>query len=559
MRLRCLLLPVLLWAAGVAAAEDPPSIEVHVDPQRLGVEDLTRLSIRVSDPGEQRPTADLGSLTNFEVVQGPSTETQFSWVNGRSSSAITLSWILKPLEVGPARVGPDITVRVGGRELSAGSVSAEVVPGSLQRARRQRRPSPFAAVDPFERVFGSQRRPARQAKVGLDQLISRSKLVEGQPVVATIVLDTTGGAVDGFEWTSPPEHPGWWVQRVKMPERIDGEVIERDGEAFNRFTIGRFVLMPLKPGEMTIPAASARIGFRGRSLFTPSTVVERSTGELKVTVSPRPAAPKGYSGAVGDLRYSASLEPSQISFGSSATLTITLNGRGNLPLVQAPAAWPSAQGCTTYPPEEDSTIEVGSDGVSGSREWRTTVLPQAPGELVFEPVELAVFDPEAGSYRFSTVGPFTLTVEPPPPTPVPTPAPGEATEELGEPAGETMARQVTGDGVTGEPPATWLLVGLALLVGVAGGGVTAWFVGRRSSALIPPRRRGEKPAERARRLQMALERWWMDLPEQKRNGDREAEVKSLRKALEGVRFAPGRADHSQTVEDLENRIRLLSR
>jgi hypothetical protein len=36
-------------------------------------------------------------------------------------------------------------------------------------------------------------------------------------------------------------------------------------------------------------------------------------------------------------------------------------------------------------------------------------------------------------------------------------------------------------------------------------------------------------------------------------------MESLRRELEAVRFAPGRADHSHTVEDLESRLRRLIR
>ncbi len=39
----------------------------------------------------------------------------------------------------------------------------------------------------------------------------------------------------------------------------------------------------------------------------------------------------------------------------------------------------------------------------------------------------------------------------------------------------------------------------------------------------------------------------------------EEDMKQLRRELEAVRFAPGRADHSQTVADIEERVRGLMR
>ena len=44
-------------------------------------------------------------------------------------------------------------------------------------------------------------------RVALRQLVSAKSAVLGEPVIATIVLDTTVG-VDGFEWVQAPSFPG---------------------------------------------------------------------------------------------------------------------------------------------------------------------------------------------------------------------------------------------------------------------------------------------------------------------------------------------------------------
>ncbi len=541
----------------VPAAEES-SLRVGLEPQRLGVEDMTRLTVQVIEPGNDRPVANLGQLVNFEVVQGPSTETQFSWVNGRSTSAMSLSWILRPLGVGSAVIGP-ITVKLGARELAGGAVTAEIVPGSLHQQRQGRRTGPFGRVDPIAQLFGSPRRPIRQAKVELRHILSRSTVADGQPLVASVVLDTTGGGVDGFEWTDVPEYPGWWVQRLENPESVNSEVVEVNGENFNRFVLARFVLIPLKPGTLQIPAARARIGFRGQSVFSPHTVVERSTRTVDVAVTPRSAAPPGFSGAVGDLRYSAQITPATVPFEASAVLSITLEGQGNLPLVQAPALWPSNADCEVYPPEEESVVTIDRAGIRGSRVWRMTLLPRASGELVLKPVELAVFNPASGVYDTYRLGPLTLRVDAPTPTPAPV-SHGPGTRLDSGPQG-IPAAGMESESDRGEPSETpiWIVVGSALLVGVIGGGLLAWLVTRRRGGLIPARKAGQTPGERARDLQLAMEQWWIGLPEDQRFGAREAEMRAVRKALEAIRFAPGRADHSETIRNLEKRLRALVR
>ncbi|MEJ2189060.1 MAG: BatD family protein [Acidobacteriota bacterium] len=496
------------WAAVAAAAE--PSLEVSFDPRKFGIEDVARLVVRVNEPGEGQPVPDLGRLENLEVVSGPSVGTEFSWINGRATRATNFTYVLQGREIGPAAVGP-IVVTVGGTELRSEVVQAEVVAGSVAPPRSTNRRSPFF-LDPFADPFARGQSGGSAARVVLRQLVSAKKAVLGEPVIATIVLDTTAG-VDGFEWVEAPSYPGWWAQRVEPPERVTSEPVEVDGLRYDRFIVGRNVLVPLKTGELEVPEIRARIGFRSRSVFAAPQVVERSAPASMVEIEPRPEAPKGFSGAVGNLRYSASLEPTVIDFGESAVLSIELEGSGNLPLVDVPAKWPVCADCETYPPEEESQFTVDASGIHGSRAWRMTIVPRSWGPIDFEPVMLAVFDPAAGIYRKQTLGPLHLEVNAPPPTPTP-PIPVETPAAEGktptEPGSENPREQ--------EVP-EW-----------------AWIIGA-----------------------TALERWWLDARSKTKGKALEEDMNRLRRDLEAVRFAPGRADHTQTVAELEERVRALIR
>jgi hypothetical protein len=318
--------------------------------------------------------------------------------------------------------------------------------------------------------------------------------------------------------------------------------------------VAQHVLVPLKTGVLPVPAVEARIGFRTRSVFAPQQVVERASGETLVTVVPRTKAPDGFSGAVGNLRYSASLDPESISFGESTVLSIELSGNGNLPLVEPPLLWPDCADCESYPPEEEEEVTVDATGIHGKRIWRTTIVPRVWGELELHPVMLAVFDPDAGHYRKQAVGPLHLTVTPPPPTPTPsvTVATGDVLK------GSDDAEETQGP-ATEQSGSSWTWILGALLVGLLVGGVVSMMVARRRRMALPPRRQGESPAARARELQVTLERWWIDARSRARGRALEDDMQQLRRELEAVRFAPGRADHTETVAALEDRVRGLMR
>jgi hypothetical protein len=540
----------MAWLGVTGAIAADPSLEVHLDPRKIGIEDTTLLEVRIVEP-QGTPEVDLGTLDNLEVVSGPSTKTEFSWINGAATRAVSFSYILQGLDVGEAAVGP-VTVRLDGAELSSEVVRAEIVPGSVvpQRQSGRRSRIPF---DPFDDLI-QRRQPTLSARVHLRQLVSETDVVLGQPVRAAIVLDTTTGGVDGFEWIAPPSYPGWWAQRIEPPKRVTGELVEVEGVRYNRFVVARHVLVPLKTGPLEVPVVEARIGYRGASLFSPQQVVERATEAMTVDVSPRSRPPEGYSGAVGDLRYEASLEPGTIDFGESAVLTIELRGNGNLPLVEAPALWPTCSDCESYPPEEESDVTVDGGGIHGSRAWRTTLVPRAWGEIELEAVILAVYDPVAGHYRRQTLGPLKLVVAPPPATPTP-----EVVEEerIASDEGVDVAEPAPTRAAHGVP--TWAYIVGALVLGLALGGVAPWLLARRRLGALPPRRPDQSPADRARELQVALERWWMDARTRARGRALEADMQQLRRELEAIRFAPGRADHTETVLDLEERLKSLMR
>ncbi|MGD9253929.1 MAG: BatD family protein, partial [Holophagae bacterium] len=519
MDLRRWLLLALVAFGGIPLRAQEPSLEVELYPPRFGIEDAARLTVRLVEPSGT-PQIELGPLENLELVSGPSTKTEFSLINGVATRAVSYSYMLQAVEVGAAAAGP-VVVTIGDRKLQSEVVSAEVVPGSVVSQRPPGRRSPFG-FDPFEDLM-PRRQPTRAARVALRQLISDREVVLGEPVKVTIVLDTTASAPDAFEWIEAPSYPRWWAQRVEPPKRVTGDIVEVDGERYNRFVVARHVLLPLRTGQLVVPSVRARIGFRTVSIFGPPQVLERATEEIGVEVSPRPPAPEGFSGAVGKLSYAATIEPSTIDFGESAVVTVTLEGNGNLPLVEAPAAWPASSDCETYPPEEESSTKVDASGIHGRRQWRMTVVPRSSGTIELEPSVVAVFDPTTGEYRRQKLGPLSLEVIAPEPTPGPTPPPVPAVAD-GREATEAQAAEPKAN--EAEPrPWSWIIG--ALFVGLLAG-AAPWFLSRRRRSPLPPKQPGEKPAERARQLQVVLERWWLDARTRPKGQALETEMGELR-------------------------------
>ena len=120
--LRVLLVVAAAGIAGQVGAADP-TMEVHFQPKRFGVDDLAQLTIRVNEPPSDLGAPRLGGLSNLEVVGGPSTGSEFSFVNGVASRSQTFTYVLRASQPGPATVG-SVSVTAGSIELKAEAITA---------------------------------------------------------------------------------------------------------------------------------------------------------------------------------------------------------------------------------------------------------------------------------------------------------------------------------------------------------------------------------------------------------------------------------------------------
>ena len=68
---RCAMAVLGIAAFQATAAE--PGLEVHLQPRRFGVEDMTQLTVRITEPPSELQAPRLGELDNLEVIAGPST------------------------------------------------------------------------------------------------------------------------------------------------------------------------------------------------------------------------------------------------------------------------------------------------------------------------------------------------------------------------------------------------------------------------------------------------------------------------------------------------------
>lgn len=409
-------LALAVAATAPTVADDDITIEARLEPETIGVEQLVTLTIEVEGGGARRlrPVSEF-DLDNLDIVAGPYSQESFQFVNGTTSRSATVSWRLRPLDVGTARVH-SIVVRAGKQvaELADLEITVQEEAVEIDQPRPSR--------DPFDRVFepfwerprGRAARP--RGDVFLRAEVDPERAYVGQQVLYTLYLYTQSD-ISSINPESLPEFQGFWVREIPQPKHYEPEMVEVDGKRFARVRLLERALFPLREGDFELEATRALMAVRvpvtnmRLSLLSQTEEIQRVSNTVELTIEPLPDSPPGFTGAVGDLSLRATLRPMTLQVGEAATLELVLGGRGLLQGLPDPEL-PHLAGVAVYPPQQRSTDEVRSGEVYGERTWSYVLVPERPGSIDLPTIELPYFDPESVRYRRATTESLRLEVVP---------------------------------------------------------------------------------------------------------------------------------------------------
>jgi len=391
-------------------------VEAAIDPQ-IGLGDAATFTITASGQGfDGIDGVPQFALDNLKAVRGPFQSQNFSWVNGRSSSSVTLTWQLVPQKIGAARVY-DIKVKVGDQIYSPAEQKIEVLQESPNGRAAQPQPQ-----NPFDELFGDPFAARRAGQQRDAKLFLRAEATPAQPLVGQQMLYTvylyTQADVNAANAQSLPTFHGFWARDVPQPQRqLRPDMVEVDGERYARVALVQKALFPLSAGSLTIEPArfeliarTPSIGAFGQ-LVPDMTTIDRGSNALTVAVSPLPPAPAGFPGTVGKLKLDARLEPPVVRAGEAATLTLTLSGQGNLQGVPDPPL-PALAGVRVFPPQKSGSDEVQGTLVQGRRVWSYVLVPEHDGSWSLPPVEVPYFDLDTRSYKQAASAALSLNATP---------------------------------------------------------------------------------------------------------------------------------------------------
>ncbi len=344
------------------------------------------------------------ALNEFDVYSGPNQSTSMSFVNGAMSQSITLSYIIAAKKEGKVTITP-ASVSVNGANVQSNSLVIEVVKGGT-------------STNPNPNSQNQQQNPSSPSNDGIgDNLfvrtsVNKTKVFQGEQITVTHKVYTRY-QLRGFQDIKFPDYTGFWSQDVPSNnQQIQVANENVDGVVYSVAELKKTFIFPQRSGKLQIEPMKVEVVVRKQSNKRPRDIFDQFFGggyedatysvkskPIIIDVTPLPEAnkPANFAGAVGDFSFKAEVNKDNVKANDAINLTVTINGKGNIKLVD-PLKINFPEDFETYDAKTKDNISTSASGVSGSKTFDYLAIPRHEGDYKIEPISFSYFDPEKKQY-----------------------------------------------------------------------------------------------------------------------------------------------------------------
>ncbi len=410
---------VFLFMASLAGHAEEVAFSASA-PSSVGVGERFRLTFTLNTRPEH---FEAPAFDGFRVLSGPSqsSSTSTQIINNQVTTTVSFSYtyVLEAREKGDFHI-PPATVKVDGKDYSTEPVQI-TVSASVS-------PDPQRTPPEAQEETGEKSKPAAE-DIFIRAVASNPNPYLGEQCIISYKLYTRL-PVTNYSIERLPGFQGLWAENITssgQPE-VATEVV--NGTTYNVLEIRRVAVFPQRTGKIRIDPMAVEMAVRmparrpqrpgslfdeffGGSPFdrfqTVSHLEQSNAITLNVMPLPLTTRPEDFSGIVGEYHLEARLSTAEMAVNDAANLVITIDGRGNLYMVDPPdIQFP--QHLDVFDPQRSDNIRTGSEGISGHREFDYVIIPRSGGMAEIPSIKFSYFDPRREEYITRTAGPFQVYV-----------------------------------------------------------------------------------------------------------------------------------------------------
>ncbi len=351
------------------------------------------------------PPSDVNGLQSYGMSSYTSTQSSVTIINGRlrSTSTYIITWIMTYVAEHKGQFTiPAASVRDGNSTLTSNPVTITVEGETNNGLPKPKNPVPSS--NPDENVLV----PQGSQKLFVRLVADRTDVYIGEPIyVYARLYSAYRLSLDDME---PAKFPGFWVQDLKMPTRIQAEQVVVNGRNYLAATVDKKLIFPQQSGTLKISPYKLTCSLYDDWGFPYGQKSVASNGlTIRVKPLPQQGKPSSFSGAVGNFHIKIEAPKGQVSVDQAVTIKLVIDGTGNFGLFDVPE--PKVP--NSFDALEPKTIpqyQATADGMSGRLIKQFIYIPRSGGNFMIPAIEFSYFDPHTKKYVALHTEPIKLSV-----------------------------------------------------------------------------------------------------------------------------------------------------
>ena len=384
-------------------------------PQAVAVGDQFRLSFTLNENGSDLQLPD---LSNFDLLMGPTTSqsSSFQMINGKTtqSSSFSYMFVFRAKKEGKFTIRP-ASIKVNNKIYESNSLNIQVVKGQPQQ---QAAPAQQGNQAQEAAPTGTVSKDNLFVRLSLD----KTNVSKGEQIRATVKLYISQNVpLNGFDEVKLPSYEGFWTKEIDVPQQVSFAREVYNGKIYQVGILKKTILFPQQTGTIKIDPFEITCLVRQKvgkqqgffdDFFDNYRVVKAKvvSDPQTVNVKDLPNQPAHYSGAVGNFNFTGALDKTNVKSNEAVTLKLTVNGSGNLTLINAPKI-ELPQDFEAYEPKTTEHTIANDNGLSGSVSFEYLFIPRFAGNFTIPAVDFVYFNTSTHQYETRSTQAFQLNVQ----------------------------------------------------------------------------------------------------------------------------------------------------
>lgn len=397
-----------LLVSSWAIAQNPPFYS-QVSKTKVAVGEVFQVAFTLEGQGSN---LTYPNFKEFNIYSGPNQSQSMSMVNGNFSQSTTISLFIAAKKEGKFTIGP-ATVMVGNQKLETKPIIIEAIAANTQQQSGNANPQSNAnqqqqTQTPEKNQYASE---ISGEDLFVRTFLSKTKCYLGEQLTLT---QKVYSRVDlrGFQNVKFPQYNGFWSQQEDANKQVNLQQENVNGVMYYVAEYHKVFLFPQQAGNLTVAPVELECIVRRQTKRQPRNIFEQFFGtggyedvavkvkskavKVEVIELPSEGKPENFSGAIGNFSYKAEINKEQVKANDAFNLKITLNGKGNIKLVE-PLKLKLPESFEVYDPKVNENIKT-SGGVSGSKTYDYLIIPREKGEYILNNLNFSFFDTEKKQY-----------------------------------------------------------------------------------------------------------------------------------------------------------------